>query len=375
MVAGVSTWTGEDNTMNTNRLLAGIALASTVATVAFLGTTIGFSSTLSSVVEAPGIPIENPEAATTPAAEPDWEAANWWTYDVTIGDREAKPIAVIVHDVDREGLHVGTNQSGGFMGLPISGTFSHELNPTFAGETWRMYDFPLHDGKAWDQPLLGYNLNTTVHAVELEPTQGTNTTQGYAMEASAYGRTVATYTYHPQASWFTELTIYDPQNGDRLFHAELIDHGASWDQAYFVTEPLHEATVEYPAQFPGDETFEVPSGYEEARVNLRATASAGAISASVHDGDGEEVAGVRVLGHGFDIATARVDDPRGDWQLSHLGTGDGETMLQVLGVQAITPEQAPPDTQEKGDSILDGIPDEDPIRTDRDPVPRLETIR
>ncbi len=349
--------------MTTNRILAGAALAVTAGAFLILGPALGLSPTFAGVIDGPVGSMGETTSSPT-LSEPSWEASNWWTYKVTLGDDAPVHVAVVVHDVDHEGIHVGTNDSNGFMGLPIGSTFSHDLSPRFAGETWRMYDFPLHDGKAWDQSLFGYNLNTTVEAMELKPSNGAEATKGYALEANAYSQTVATYTYHPEAGWFTELSIYDPQNGERIFHAELKDHGSSWDQAYFVTHSLHEVDIAYPETLPGDERFEVPDGYEEAHVHLRATVSAGAADASVHDSDGEEAASVRVVAHGFDIRTASVDNPEGDWRLSHVGSGHGEVILEIFGVQSITPEQAQQDPREDRAALSPAAPVKDSFETE-----------
>lgn len=329
-----------------HHLFAGLAVASALAAVGLLLASPGLSSTIAETLGA-STTIGTDAVEVEPADDPAWEPANWWTYEVTIGDGEPQRLAVIVHDADQEGYHVGTNGSRGFLGLPIDGTFSRDLNPTFAGDTWRMYDFPLHDGKGWDQRLLGYDVNTTVAAAELDGADG-STAEGYALEATAYGRTVASYSYHPEAQWFDELVIHDPQNGERVFHAELVDHGATWDEAYYVTEPVHEVTLEYPLEAPGDRTFEVPPEYDQARVHLGVVVDAGVASASVTDGRGEEVADADVLANGYQLESTTVDNARGAWRLSHAGTGDARITLEVLGVKAITPEEAGPDGQPDG---------------------------
>lgn len=345
-----------------HRLLAGLASASALAAAALIVAASGFPSTIAETLGAP-TPTSTGPADVEPAPEPAWETTNWWTYEVTLGDGEPQRIAVIVHEVEEDGYHVGTNESRGFLGLPISGAFSHDLNPTFAGEVWRMYDFPLHGGKAWDQEFLGYSVNTTVTAAALDGTDG-GEVEGYELEASAYSRTVASYTYHPEAQWFDELDIYDPQNGEQVFHAELVDHGTTWNEAYFVTEPVHEIHLEYPTDPPGEHPFEVPDEYNRARLHLRAVVEAGGVSASVHDGNGDEVAEAEVLANGYQVDTTTVENSPDRWRLSHAGTGAAGITLEVLGVEAITPEQAPPDVGQPSSTPLEGTGADTTIQRD-----------
>lgn len=280
--------------------------------------------------------------------EPRWSTGNWWTYEVQIEDREPKKVAVVVHQADREGFHVGTNQSGSILGLPVSGELTPQLNPILMGETWQMYRFPLEPGDGWDQSLMGYTVNTTVEAQNLGSLNGTGTVPGYELTAEAYGQTFATYTYHPEATWFDALTLEDPRTGDTVLDVELIDHGDEWDSAYYVNEPLHQAEIAYPDDLPGTERFEVPDGYQHARMNLVGFVNAGTLQASVQDSAGEEQASIRILANGHAIDSATVEDPRGQWTLRHLGTGEARVMLDVLGVKAITPEEADSPTPEPG---------------------------
>lgn len=297
-------------------------------------------------------PDIDPGSEPTPASNPGLSEGHWWAFEVTVREEQTFLAAVVVHDSGPERVKMGTNRSGSILGLPFSGNFSGDLNPEFAGQTWEMYRFPLHEGKAWDQEFLGHQLNTTVEARELDDPEGNGTVEGYQLEATAYSRTVATYTYHPEARWLSELSIRDPRSGDMLLEADLLAYGSSWDGAYYVTEVLHEADVAYPTQLPGETRFTVPDGYERARVQLTSVVDGGGVDAEVRGPDGETRAASQVLVRGSHVASGTVEVPAGEWSFAHKGAGDARVHLKVLGVRAVEP------TSDAGDggSLDDVIP-------------------
>lgn len=321
--------------------LAGALFASPLLSVA------GVQGPLPS--RSPGID-STPEATSTPS--PGFSEGHWWAFEVTVREDQTFLAAVVVHDAGPESIKMGTNRSGSILGLPFSGNFSGELNPEFAGQTWEMYRFPLHEGEAWDQEFLGQSLNTTVEARELDRPEGNRTVDGYRLEATAYSRTVATYTYHPQAQWLSELSIRDPRSGDLILEAELLAYGNSWEGAYYVTEVLHETGVAYPTELPAQTRFTVTDGYERARVQLTSVVDGGGVDAEVRGPEGNTRAASQVLVRGSHVASDTVEAPAGEWSFAHKGTGDARVHLKVLGVKAVEP------TREDGDdgSLEDAIP-------------------
>ncbi len=319
--------------MDPHRTLAGAAIASAALLLATpLLPVAGLTPQLS--------PLSDESQAfedAAPSSTPEWSEDRWWTFQVSVQGNDPVLAAIIVHEAGPMGIHVGMNRSGAILGLPFSGNFTNDLSPEFAGETWKMYDFPLEDGENWDQELLGHTLHTEVEATELETVDGDSTTDGYALEATAYGQTVASYTYHPDAGWFDELMIRDPGSGEVLLDASLVAHGASWDEAYYVNEKIHETTIEYPGTLPGEETFTVPDTYERARVVLSAVAEAGAVDAELQDADANTVATARALVNDRDVTTAATESPAGTWTLRQTGAGDARLHLEILGVRVVDP--------------------------------------
>lgn len=264
----------------------------------------------------------------------DWAEGSWWSYRTTFHTNTTVHLALVVDEASEDGYRLGTNTTSGFFGLPFTGNMTSDLNPEVAGETWRMFDFPLEEGKAWEQELFGHTVKTKVTTGTVDLPAG-DEVPAYTMEARTYGQVLARYTYVPAVGWMDRLTLWDPGTGEEILHAELTGHGASYDDAYYVTEPLEVVEVTYPGPLPGAVDVRVPPGYEKVTAFLKVEGTAGALQARFLDPHGREVLGARVVGTGLATDRAELPPRWGTWTLEHEGTGVGDVRLEVHGVRAV----------------------------------------
>ncbi len=278
---------------------------------------------------------------TSAAEQPRWGEGDWWAYRVTILGNTTLEMALVVDDAHADGYRLGNNASRGFFGLPFHGNMSPDLHPRIGDQTWRMFEFPLQDGRSWDQELYGHNVHTTVEATSVSLPDG-STDDGYELEATTYGALLSRYTYSPTAGWMTSFLLRDPGTRDVLLEAELVDHGRDYSKGYYVREPLRTVEVTYPTDLPGTTEVPIEQG-ERIAATLVVRGDAGLLDARFLNPQGEEVLHARSTASGTATDEATVPAADGTWELHHTGAGAGRVLLQLHTVERVGPADAPSD--------------------------------
>lgn len=262
-----------------------------------------------------------------------WQDANWWGYKATFEGDVTIDVALIVFETHEDHFRLGSNLSAGFFGLPFNGNVTRpDLNPVVAGEEWRLYDFPLEGGKSWTYPFLGYDLTATVTAATIEA-PGVGEHEGFVLEATSFGRTVARYTYSPEVEWFTQLVIYEPTDGHEVVRVELTELGEDFADDYFVTVPVHAYSADYPS-VPDPDRFSVEGSFLKLTASIVLTGKVGDFRFRLDDPTGRTAWEGELRPSGVLIDRETIDAKPGAWRLEHLGVGQGALRLEVTGVQA-----------------------------------------
>ncbi|HUR68942.1 MAG TPA: hypothetical protein VM370_06815 [Candidatus Thermoplasmatota archaeon] len=279
----------------------------------------------------------------------DWSKGNWWAYHASI-ENKSFDVALIVHDARADSFRVGTNLSTGFFGLPWSGNVTGDLNPRIGGDEWKLYDFPLEDGKTWSYKMLGHDATTLARATTYH-VPGIGLRPGFRLESSSYGHVFARYNYVPEVGWFTRLQLIEPTDGHTVLDAQLTAFGTDWQAAYYVEETIQDVHVDFPAA-PGSAYVTIPDGYLQVRATLIAESQAGLVDAQLKDVHGRLLANARVLAKGADAerASARMRGAT-TWTLETAGVGTGSVHLEITGLSATGPlaGASPPPTYDDVD--------------------------
>lgn len=266
-----------------------------------------------------------------PAAEPaqPWSPGSWWSYRATFASGRGIDVALVVHESSPAGYRLGTNLTAGFFGLPFNGTVTPGYNPVVAGEEWRLFDFPLADGKTWESQLMGYPVKTTARAAEVALPDGSRVA-GYDLTSTSYGRVFARHAWAEETGWFTALSLYEPTDGTRLLDVRLTGAGSDFGRDYYVEVPIQTLRHEYPG-LDGADALRMDSGDQiAATLTLRGTL--GEFSARLLTPRGVPVLEASVRGQGAAVERATFSATEGTWTLDHLGLGQGALRLELTAI-------------------------------------------
>ncbi|HWG91776.1 MAG TPA: hypothetical protein VNZ52_13080 [Candidatus Thermoplasmatota archaeon] len=274
-----------------------------------------------------------PRSSSMGSVEPtDWEKHNWWGYKATFKSGKHLHVALVVSEETRDFFVLGTNSTSGFFGLPFAGNVTRaDKNPVIAGEEWKLFQFPLAVGKKWEYTMLGYPaLADVVGDVEIT-LPGIPKHQGFRIEAFSYGQLFARYTYSPVTKWFTELTLYEPTNGEAVVTVELKEFGRRYTSDFYVQVPLEIYQATFPALDDGD-AFRIEGPYKSLTTYLSLRGELGEFRARLRDPGGSAILEAEVHGQGAYLDRKTVTHRNGEWEVEHLGLGKGTLRMEIYGL-------------------------------------------
>ncbi|HVL47358.1 MAG TPA: hypothetical protein VM889_02245 [Candidatus Thermoplasmatota archaeon] len=264
-----------------------------------------------------------------------WSPGSWWSFRVLYDEAKSFDVTLVVAETHPTHHILGSNVTNGFFGLPFNGTVKRpNLEPMLGGEPWRLFDFPLEVGKTWTYALFGHELVARVVGVH----GGI-----FDLEATSFGQRIMTYTYDPDAGFFSRLAIFDPgEGGAKVVEATLLDHGDAYSAGYYVTVPVRTIDARFPDTTTGA-SWKVDPRYERLTALMLIEGSAGEFRARLLDPFDRVQQAAQVHVYGVAYESRAVDVAPGLWKLEVLGLGVGRLHFEMLGVEARgAPSKSPP---------------------------------
>lgn len=280
-----------------------------------------------------GLRADSPELATAGTTK-GWQPGNWWAYRAAFDNGVTIDVALIVFEARAESVTLGSNLSAGFFGLPFNGNVTiPNLNPVIAGEEWRLYDFPLSHAKEWTYEFMGYTLAARASEADLRaPHVGTHA--GFSLVASSFGRTVVQYTYSSEVEWFTELVLYEPTDGHEVVRVTLTDYGERYGEDYYVSVPVAEHHVTFPA-IPAEKRFIVEGRFLELTGTATLVGKLGTFRYELRDPHDRIAMRAEVTPTGAHVASEELESAPGAWTLTHLGAGQGSLHFEMSALEPV----------------------------------------
>ncbi|MGQ0534503.1 MAG: hypothetical protein ACT4PT_00320 [Methanobacteriota archaeon] len=328
----------------------------------------------SGLLPAPG----GSEAPTEPGALPSWQHGDWWEYEVVFdagfGPLLAAPVKVVVYEVSEKGYKVAAAERNAgvldqYFDTFFVGDVGADLNGAIAGGPFKMFDFPLADGKSWPASISSFidgeasTVEFTLTAMAV-PDAGdpAGKSPGFHINGTAYFplsdlpslerpdlNVTFEYVYSPLSRWVTSFRIDSVDfNGDPFtsMDMKLKSRGASYEGTFRVItlETIHEnilipiLPVPEFQPIPPVETVEVPDGFTFVQrvVGLFGFAvgpvpAASAQHLELFDPDNARTEFTKI-GDGIDLQVLTDEPPvTGAWRYAYAGHGTGGAFVGFYG--------------------------------------------
>lgn len=186
-----------------------------------------------------------------PGDRPSWTHGDWWEYDITFDLGFGSPFLegpskIVVYDTSN-GYKVAAGDRNAaivdqYFDFFFVGSLTADLGTTIEGTEFRMFEFPLTDGKTWSArySFFGEVVDLKMAATEV-PDAGdpAGPTPGFMVVGTSEAGWTFEYVYSPVSKWVTSFKASgSPFGGDpiEILAVKLRENGANYQGTFRVLE-------------------------------------------------------------------------------------------------------------------------------------------
>lgn len=309
--------------------------------------------------------------ATDSVPAPGWTVGDQFGHHVFFGsdDNEGIHLDAVVHEVTAGTVRLATpdRETAAFhalYGIPVLGDIStDDLSSTGLGGLWKLYEFPITDGKTWtgEIPNIAFDIIdddrvpitfTATYVPEIETLAGTY--PGFTIEGHTDDGTLIVETdYLPEIRWYNRLLVHDIDPGQDPIEFEIrsMGHSRGWTGDLVSADAETLAITQDTNGFdnpPWDggqpriepeptATFDVPDDVDSLYLFAGAAAVIGVRQSYLITPDGEtmewQALSTSIDGGSFSYSEQFIDAIPGTWQWITAGAGGmSQGFLYAAGV-------------------------------------------